>query len=105
MWRLLVGLLLVLATGFVHGLWTNRWKLSDEPGVSCQLLSQVAMNIGDWEGRDLSPLDEQTLTIGEIEGYLTRVYVNRQTGQEVAVMILCGRGGPIAQHTPDICYG
>src|SRR5262249_8651740 len=31
-------------------------------------------------------------------------YVNRRTGDEVSVLILCGRPGPVSLHPPTLCY-
>src|SRR5262249_42479481 len=52
------------------------------------------------------PMDvnREQLTAAEADGYLARRYVNRRTGDEVSVLILCGRPGPIALHPPALCY-
>lgn len=31
-------------------------------------------------------------------------YVHRTNGRAAAAMLMCGRPGPIAVHTPDVCY-
>src|SRR5262249_13107173 len=36
---------LVLFSGVVHGLWTDRWAISDEPGASAAKLDDVPMTI------------------------------------------------------------
>jgi hypothetical protein len=99
-----VGLAIVLLAGLVHGVWTGRWQLTNEPQASAARLENVAMDLGDWQSRSLE-LDAQTLAIGEIAGYLDRVFRSQQTGEEVSTLIVCGRPGPIGQHPPDICYG
>jgi hypothetical protein len=40
-----------------------------------------------------------------LAGSLQRQYVNRRTGQKVAVVLVCGRFGPVSIHTPEACYG
>jgi hypothetical protein len=35
---------------------------------------------------------------------LSRYYINRHTGAEVAVVVLCGRPGPLSLHSPEVCY-
>jgi hypothetical protein len=34
-----------------------------------------------------------------------RRYTNARTGDVVSVLLVCGRPGPMAAHTPDVCYG
>jgi hypothetical protein len=35
---------------------------------------------------------------------LSRKYTHKYTRDEVTILLLCGRPGPISIHTPDICY-
>jgi hypothetical protein len=49
-------------------------------------------------------LEAGSLQRGEIAGSVARRYVHRSTEQEMLVMLVCGRPGPIAVHTPDVCY-
>jgi hypothetical protein len=89
---------LVLATGVVHGLWTDRWDLAAVPPVR---LDEVPMTLGDWHGRSRE-LDPRIL--GPITGCLTRTYVNDVSGASLTVSLVYGRPGPVAIHTPDVCY-
>jgi hypothetical protein len=100
-----IGLAIVLATGVVHGIWTDRWHLSNEPAASVEKLTRVPLQIGDWQSEDLPELDTQTLAVGEIAGYMNRTFVNTKTRERLSVLIVCGRPGPIAQHSPEVCMG
>jgi Protein of unknown function (DUF3485) len=100
-----VGLAIILATGVVHGILTDRWGLSNEPASSAAKLATVPTEIGEWKSEPLPDLDEQTLTVGEIAGYLNRSFVNSRTGARLSVLIVCGRPGPISQHSPEVCMG
>jgi hypothetical protein len=40
-----------------------------------------------------------------LAGSLQRHYVNRRTGQKIAIVLVCGRPGPVSIHTPEACYG
>jgi hypothetical protein len=100
---LLTAILLVAATGVVHGLRTNRWSVSRELESAVARLDRVPTVIGDWEGKP-SELDRRQLEAAGIAGHLVRRYVNRQNGEAVTLLIVCGRPGPIAVHTPDVCY-
>jgi hypothetical protein len=49
-------------------------------------------------------MDEAVLTRTGIEGYCWRQYENQLSGKRVTVLLMCGRPGPLAVHTPDVCY-
>jgi len=101
----LVGLVLLVACGVVHGLWTDRWDLSNEPKISADRLAGVPKVLGDWTVKNEWPLPEQDQAIGKIVGYIDRLYVNQRTGQALTVLCVCGRPGPIGQHPPTVCFG
>jgi hypothetical protein len=95
---------LVLAGGLAHGLWTDRWRPS--PGIerAAEHLTRVPMELGDWVGKDL-PQEGLELNRAGAAGAVVRQYENRRTGALVTVFLVCGRPGPVAVHTPDVCYG
>ncbi len=101
---LLSAAILLAASGISHRLWTGVWNLTNEPAASAARLANVPTSIGDWEGADLQ-VDVRQLDKAEAVGFLARRYVQRRTGAEVSVFIICGRPGPVSVHTPDICYG
>lgn len=101
---LLVGMGLVLLGGIAHGVWSNRWGDSQAVDAAAARLTRVPHTVGDWEGTDLQT-DPRALAIGEIVGCVNRRYENRLTGQAVTALLVCGKSGPIAVHTPDVCYG
>lgn len=101
---LVCAFVLLAASGISHRLWTGSWTLSDEPGLSAARLAEVPASIGDWVGAD-QEVDARQLARAEAVGHLARRYVQRRTGEQVSLFLICGRPGPIAVHTPDICYG
>jgi hypothetical protein len=100
---IVTAIVVVIGSGFVHGTWTDRWKVSDEVGAAVAALGRVGRTIGDWTGQDLE-LAPEPLERAGVAGYLCRHYEDRRTGAAVTVLIVCGRPGPIAVHTPDVCY-
>jgi hypothetical protein len=96
-----LAIVAVLVTGIVHGVWTGRWAISDEPGASVARLPNVSMELGDWQGQTL---DAESQQLGDASGCLLRRYTNKFTGASVTVFLLCGRPGPVAIHPPDSCY-
>jgi len=101
MFPTLAAMMAALACGTVHGLWTDRWHLSDEPAASAARLSQVAPTLDDWE---MAPTADGKQFKGAA-GYLYRQYVHKRTGQKVTLFMVCDRPGPVSIHTPDVCYG
>jgi hypothetical protein len=100
---LVVAIGIIAGSGVLHGLLTDRWALSDEPEASAAKLAGVARVLGDWDAKDLE-LDPKDLGRGGIVGYLARNYVNRRTGIQIQVILLCGRPGHISVHTPEACF-
>lgn len=93
----------ILASGYVHGVWTERWTRGEEALELAAQLPELPLRIGDWEGEDTQ---QQASSIDrQLTGSLQRRYTHAATGQSVTVLLLCGRPGPICIHTPDVCYG
>ena len=98
-----VGLL--AADGYVHGLWTNRWQTTSHLLESAiARIEAVPMAFGDWEGEAMKPFSERIVEQAGFAGYISRRYTNRQNNSAVTILLACGRPGPLAVHTPDVCY-
>jgi Protein of unknown function (DUF3485) len=100
---LIVGGSLLLASGLVHGLWTNRWLVANELQNASAQLESLPMKLGDWEGRP-QEMDARQMTVAEAAGHVSRRYVHRRTAAEVSLLVLAGRPGPLAVHQPEVCY-
>lgn len=100
---LLIVCVIVVGSGVIHGLIIDRWGSSDNLRQAVASLNQVPADFGDWKSQE-STISDRELEIGEIDGYLARVYTNQTDGSTVSMMIVCGRPGPISVHTPDICF-
>jgi hypothetical protein len=96
----------VLAAGLAHGLATDRWSLSNEPAASAARLADVPVDLGPcWHMGEQEELDKQVLVIADIAGYLNRTVRNHCTGDQLRMLLVCGRWGPISVHPPEVCYG
>jgi hypothetical protein len=40
-----------------------------------------------------------------ILGHVERRYTNQKTRDAITISLICGKPGPVAIHTPDVCYG
>ena len=100
---LIVAASAVVAAGVVHGLRTDRWTAKADVAAAAARLDGVPTKVGEWDGHPIE-IDDRQLALAEAVGHLSRIYVNRRTGAEVTVIVLCGRPGPIALHSPEVCY-
>ena len=96
-------LLLILMSGLSHGMLTRRWQGGLDVRAATDKLAQVPLIVGEWDGRS-QVMGDREQEVGRIDGYLLRQYVNRSNGAAVQVLVVCGRPGPIAAHTPEVCY-
>jgi hypothetical protein len=107
MYRLLpvlASVVLLLAYGLAEGYWSDRWSLSPELALAPERLASVPLRVGEWEGEE-GELDPRQARQGSIHASLLRRYTNRSTGDVLSVLLVCGRSGPIAVHSPEVCLG
>ncbi len=101
---ILIGsaLVILVFSGLVHGLWTDRWSEQLDLSAAAEALEKLPRDIGSWHGADLTM--EKNPRSGLV-GTLARTYTHTTTGKMVTLFLACGRPGPVATHTPDVCYG
>jgi hypothetical protein len=97
-----VAVVVVIAVGIVQGTWTDRWGVGEKVERAVRALDQVPAEVGDWVSEELEPVGREKLGLA---GSVYRRYTNRKTGDTIAIGLVCGRPGPVAIHTPDVCYG
>ncbi len=103
----LTALALVISGGALHGQWSNRWGVKQDNVALGNKLRTIPMEIGDWYCQEEVQLDEDVeklLEVNETKGYISRVYTHRSTGEAVNVFVIFGPKGPVAVHTPEVCY-
>ncbi len=83
---------------------TNRWELKKEPSEIAERLASFPEQVGAWKLSGTEELSEIAIKLLECDGYLARTYVDENTGDVVKVAIVLGPAGPVAVHTPEICY-
>jgi hypothetical protein len=95
---------LVILAGVVHGLWTDRWGVPPEIDEAAERLPNLAKTLWGWHSTDF-PIDQRQLERGGVAGYVARRYVNPEKNTTATVVLVCGRSGHVAAHTPDVCFG
>ena len=105
-WLVGVGsaIALLVLGGVAHGLLSNRWGVAQDIVTLGQKLSQVPTEIGPWKCTQDSKLDDDVEKMLEAKGHISRLYTHQTTGETINVFVVFGPKGPIAVHTPEVCY-
>lgn len=99
---LVLATVLLLMDGVVYGRWTDRWGSAPLVQDAVARLDRVPLRIGSWHGATVPQAEEQATRAGCAGSWVRRY--ERSDGAVVFVMLACGRPGPLAVHTPDVCY-
>lgn len=97
----MVALVLVVGTGLVHGYVTERWHVNEAIQRAVTAVEKLPTKVGDWESEPIKSNARGRLNLAA-EQYVR--FVNKKTGDTVALALVCGRMGPVSIHTPDVCY-
>jgi hypothetical protein len=101
---LIAACAVLVASGVVHGIWTQRWQpTSDALQTACARLRAVPETAGPWQGIPMETDSEPYQEAGAM-GYWMRRYTKKGTDIPVTVILMCGRPDRMAVHTPDVCY-
>ncbi len=100
---------LTLVAGVLQGRIRNRWGPSQTMLAAVNKLEEVPRQFGGadndrWQLQSAQTMDEATIEMLECQGDFLRTYTNPRTGAVVSVFVVVGPCGPVAVHTPEICY-
>lgn len=96
------ALVVLVICGLVHGLWAERWHKSRALEEAVARVELVPMEFGDWKGEVLEG-DAESFENAGAQAYWMRSYVNAKN-QKVLAILMCGRAGRMAVHTPEVCF-
>jgi hypothetical protein len=93
---------IVIAAGLVHGRITDRWGVPTAVSDAAGRLEQLPDEIGGWQGtrEEVSP---RILAAAGAHGIIIREYRSPR-GDQVRIMLVCGRPGPVTRHPPNVCF-
>ncbi|MEI8211711.1 MAG: exosortase-associated EpsI family protein [Planctomycetota bacterium] len=95
---------LIVLGGLLQGSMANRWGTPVKAAEIGAMLREIPMQVGPWVATEEQEMEKSALATLECQGYLLRTYVHQATGEAINVAVLFGPKGPIAVHTPEICY-
>ena len=95
---------LIGLSGAVHGFLGGRWTIPADLTAQGAELHQLPKQVGEWVQVDERPLQDNAQRLLRCYGSTLRDYRNERTGDVISVAVLFGPRGPIAVHTPEVCY-
>lgn len=101
-WGIVVGA--TVGVGWLHGRLINRWGVDPKLIEAGDRLSHIPDRVGEWQQTSSRPLAAGDREMLECTGEIVRTYVHQGSGATVNVALLVGPAGPMAVHTPEICY-
>jgi hypothetical protein len=108
-WAWMVVACALLATSVGVRSWQDqRFSSEQQQQAIAQMfpLEKIPLQLGRWqlkEGGDQA-LDPKIARIAGSSDSLSRVYVNKDTGVAVHVLLLYGGAERVSLHTPEVCY-
>ncbi len=95
--------LAVIGSGVASGLFTNRWEPAADFGPVQAGMDTLPTARGPWASRTTT-VERDALDLGGIRAHLSREYREAGSGRAIQVLWVAGKPGPIAVHTPDVCF-
>ena len=99
-----LGIILFGST-VVHGTMDHRWSAPVDRGAASRKLASLPQTMGDWTMVTDQGLDPAADRLLDCHASIVRTYRHRDTGDRVTAAVMHGRRGPMAVHTPEVCYG
>jgi hypothetical protein len=101
---LALALAIPLAGGVLYGNYSQRWNKPAESVAAATALKSLPREVGRWKAAEDLVIEPAALQQLDCAGYVYRRYVNQDSGQSIKMVIVAGPPGPIAVHTPEICF-
>lgn len=101
---LVLVVILAIGSGLVHGWLDGRWSSGPDLASIGERLNKLPEALGDWVLLRHQEMPANALQMLRCYGHTLRVYQHSKTGAQVTIAVLLGPRGPIAVHTPEICY-
>jgi hypothetical protein len=98
------GLVITIGTGLVCGNITHRWGAQPDLLAAGAHLKTFPTRIGNWQLAEEAPMSDSEIAMLSCAGYVNRTYIDQKSGNTVSLAIYVGPPGPIAVHTPEVCY-
>ena len=101
---ILLAVGLTAGSGAVVGKMSNRWGPSQDSLAAAKKLEELPEDFGDWKLQSTEKMTDSVVEMLQCSGHISRIYVNKESGERVSVAVIVGPSGPIAVHTPEVCF-
>ena len=91
-------------SGVLRGKIDYRWGVSDELVAASQRVDAIPTSLGDWVAKEKEQLSDAAVKMLRSTGDFAGSFVN-PANELISMVFLVGPAGPLAIHTPDVCYG
>lgn len=95
---------LTILSGILRGVVDQRWGVEGMEEAAVRV-EDMPEEVGPWKMVHDGDLDAEAAKMLRCAGSIVRNYVHQGTGEGVSLIFLVGPAGPLAQHTPEVCYG
>ncbi len=96
---------LTVLSGVLRGMVDQRWGLGESAQAAAIRVEGLPEELGKWKATHVEELDDEAKNMLRCVGNTVRNYVHQDTKQSVSVVFMVGPAGPLAIHTPEVCYG
>ena len=96
------AIVLLVASGVGHGMWTHRWSSATGPAAGTDFLATLDRPVGDWQAGPAQAVSEKDTPKGTQA--TARTFLSEKTGKKTIVSLTSGVPGVVAAHTPDVCF-
>lgn len=93
----------LLGAGFVQGRLSDRWSTSPELEAALTRVPTVPTDFGPWKSRAVEG-EAADFELAGAQAWWMRLYTDDRSGRSFLVILMCGRAGRMAVHTPEVCY-
>jgi uncharacterized protein DUF3485 len=91
--------------GWIHGQLTDRWGTRPNVNEAATRLRQpIPKEIGAWRLLQETQFQPEIVEMLQCPAHINCVYEHQQSGDIATVAVIVGPPGPVAVHTPEICY-
>jgi hypothetical protein len=94
---------LLLLCGIAHGLRADRWQPSAALADALPRIERVPLDLGDWKATPVQA-DKAAFDQAGAQAWWVRQYRHPRRDVPLTVVLMCGRAGRMAVHTPEVCY-
>ncbi|WP_158264966.1 exosortase-associated EpsI family protein [Blastopirellula marina] len=98
-------MILTIVPALIQGNYMNRWGTPPSMSKAAAVFEHLPTEIGRFRYQeDGEPIGAEAREFLGLDDYVSRSYLNEETGERVVLLLMLGRPGPLVRHPPNFCY-